>query len=49
MPNRARSLIGAATAHAAAGHADLAAERTATLNSFWKGPPVSGQNAARPR
>jgi hypothetical protein len=39
MPNRARSLMGAATAHAAAGHGDLAAERTATLKSFWKGAP----------
>lgn len=40
MPNRARSLMGAARAHAAAGHADVAAERHATLNSFWKGTPV---------
>ena len=37
MPNRARSLHGSATAHAAAGHKDLAAERRATLASFWKG------------
>ena len=49
MPNRARSLMGAAKAHAAAGHADLAAERTATLTGFWKGTPFSHQNAARPR
>ncbi len=41
MPNRARSLMGAVRAHAAAGHKDLAAERYATLNSFWKGKPVS--------
>jgi hypothetical protein len=39
MPNRARSLAGAARAHAAAGHRDLASERLATLNSFWKGKP----------
>jgi hypothetical protein len=39
MPNRARSLMGAAKAHAAAGHREIAAERTATLNSFWKGKP----------
>ena len=49
MPNRARSLMGAATAHAAAGNAELAAERTATLNGFWKGTPFSHQNAARTR
>jgi len=41
MPNRARSLMGAATAHAGAGRKDLAAERYATLNRFWKGKPVS--------
>jgi hypothetical protein len=41
MPKRARSLIGSANAHAAAGHKDLAAERAATLNSFWKGKPFS--------
>jgi hypothetical protein len=41
MPNRARSLAGAARAHAAAGHRDLAAERLATLNSFWKGKPLA--------
>ncbi len=39
MPNRARSLIGSARAHAAAGHKAIAAERYATLNSFWKGKP----------
>ena len=41
MPNRARSLMGAATAHAAAGHRELAAERYATLSGFWKGKPFS--------
>jgi len=41
MPNRARSLMGAVKAHAAAGHKELAAERFATLNSFWKGKPFS--------
>jgi len=41
MPNRARSLMGAARAHAAAGNKEKAAERFATLNSFWKGKPVS--------
>jgi hypothetical protein len=38
MPNRARSLMGAASAHAAAGNKDAAAARQATLNGFWKGP-----------
>jgi cytochrome c-type biogenesis protein CcmH/NrfG len=37
MPNRARSLLGAARAHAAAGHKDVAAERYKTLMTFWKG------------
>ena len=41
MPNRARSLMGAAKAHAAAGNKEKAAERFATLNSFWKGKPVN--------
>ena len=41
MPNRARSLMGAVKAHAAAGQKELAAERYATLNSFWKGKPFS--------
>ena len=41
MPNRARSLMGAAKAHAGAGHMELAAERFATLSGFWKGKPVS--------
>ena len=41
MPNRSRSLMGSAKAHAAAGHREIAAERYATLNSFWKGKPIS--------
>jgi hypothetical protein len=41
MPNRARSLIGAIKAHSAAGNTTLAAERQATLSSFWKGKPTS--------
>jgi tetratricopeptide (TPR) repeat protein len=41
MPNRARSLMGAARAYTAAGRKDLAAERYATLTSFWKGKPLS--------
>jgi len=39
MPNRARSLMGAIKAHTAAGNKQKAAERLATLNSFWKGKP----------
>src|SRR5688572_9661193 len=42
MPNRARSLMGAIKAHSAAGNKARAAERLATLNSFWKGKPFSG-------
>jgi len=42
MPNRARSLMGAIKAHSAAGNKTRAAERLATLNSFWKGKPFSG-------
>jgi hypothetical protein len=41
MPNRARSLMGAIKAHNAAGNTTLAAERQATLNTFWKGTPTS--------
>lgn len=40
MPNRARSLMGAARAHAAAGHQDVADARYKTLMSFWKGQPI---------
>ena len=39
MPYRARSLMGAIRAHAAAGNKEKAAERLAMLNSFWKGKP----------
>lgn len=41
MPNRARSLHGAALAHAAAGNRALSAARWTTLRSFWKGTPFS--------
>ena len=44
MPNRARSLMGAVTAHAAAGNKEKAAERLAVLNSFWKGKPFTNPN-----
>jgi hypothetical protein len=44
MPNRTRALHGAATAYAAAGKRELAAERWATLQSFWKGKPFSRPN-----
>jgi tetratricopeptide (TPR) repeat protein len=37
MPNRARALMGAAAAYAAAGDTARAAERHKTLMSFWKG------------
>jgi hypothetical protein len=45
MPNRARSLMGAIKAHRAAGDKTRAAERQATLDSFWKGKPFSGATA----
>jgi tetratricopeptide (TPR) repeat protein len=48
MPNRARSLIGSARAHAAAGHREIAAERYALLNSFWKGKPFSNPSTDLP-
>ncbi|HJU44697.1 MAG TPA: tetratricopeptide repeat protein [Vicinamibacterales bacterium] len=41
MPNRSRSLMGAIKAHLGAGNKQRAAERQATLNSFWKGKPFS--------
>ena len=41
MPNRPRSLHGAATAYAKAGKTDLARERQAALDAFWKGKPWS--------
>ena len=37
MPNRARSLAGAAAAYAASGRPEIARERWAALQSFWKG------------
>jgi hypothetical protein len=39
MPNRARSLHGAALAHAGAGDATRSSERWTALRSFWKGAP----------
>jgi tetratricopeptide (TPR) repeat protein len=41
MPNRPRSLHGAAVAYAAAGRADLAKERWGALQSFWQGKPFA--------
>jgi tetratricopeptide (TPR) repeat protein len=41
MPNRARSLHGAAVAHAAAGDKQTSAERWNTLRTFWKGKPLT--------
>jgi len=41
MPNRMRSLHGAAMAYAAAGKRELSAERWATLNSWGKGKPFT--------
>jgi tetratricopeptide (TPR) repeat protein len=41
MPNRARSLMGAATAHAGAGDRQRSAERYGRLTSFWKGKPFT--------
>jgi hypothetical protein len=41
MPNRARSLMGAVRAHAAAGHRDVAEARYKTLKSFWKGASIA--------
>jgi tetratricopeptide (TPR) repeat protein len=41
MPNRPRSLHGAATAYAKAGKTDVARERKAALDGFWKGKPWS--------
>ena len=47
MPNRARSLHGAALAHAGAGNAALSAERWTKLRSFWKGKPFSTSTTER--
>jgi tetratricopeptide (TPR) repeat protein len=41
MPNRARSLYGAAKAYASAGRADASRERWARLQSFWKGATLT--------
>lgn len=41
MPNRARSLHGAAMAHDAAGNREAASERWSTLQSFWIGKPFN--------
>ncbi len=41
MPNRARSLHGAALAHAAAGNKEQSTTRWTLLRSFWKGKPFS--------
>jgi hypothetical protein len=46
MPNRARSLYGSASAHAAAGKRDLARERWETLQSFWIGKPFDAPFSA---
>lgn len=45
MPNRARSLHGAAAAYAAAGKRDLSRERWTKLQSFWIGKPFDAPNA----
>lgn len=47
MPNRARSLHGAALAYAAAGDRTKSAERWATLRSFWKGKAFSATSMER--
>jgi tetratricopeptide (TPR) repeat protein len=44
MPNRARSLHGAAKAYAAANRADLSKERWNMLQGFWKGAPLDPPN-----
>jgi tetratricopeptide (TPR) repeat protein len=41
MPNRARSLHGAAKAYASAGKTEAARERWAKLQGFWKGSPLA--------
>jgi tetratricopeptide (TPR) repeat protein len=47
MPNRARSLHGAALAHAGAGNTALSAERWTKLRSFWKGKPFNTTTTER--
>jgi tetratricopeptide (TPR) repeat protein len=44
MPNRARSLHGAAMAYAAAGKSELSRARWSTLQSFWVGKPFDAPN-----
>ena len=44
MPNRARSLHGAASAYAAAGKRELSRERWTKLQSFWIGKPFASPN-----
>jgi hypothetical protein len=41
MPNRGRSLMGAARAYSAAGKQDLADVRYKTLMTFWKGASIA--------
>jgi hypothetical protein len=41
MPNRARSLMGSARAHAAAGNREASEDRYKKLTSFWKGAAVA--------
>jgi tetratricopeptide (TPR) repeat protein len=48
MPNRARSLHGAASAYAAAGNRDLSRERSARLQSFWIGKAFEVKPPSRP-
>jgi hypothetical protein len=47
MPNRARSLHGAAQAYAAAGDRERSTERWTTLRSFWKGKAFSTTSLER--
>jgi tetratricopeptide (TPR) repeat protein len=47
MPNRPRSLYGAAVAYAGSGRADLARARWATLQAFWKGKPFDAPDFDR--
>jgi tetratricopeptide (TPR) repeat protein len=50
MPNRARALMGAAAAHAAAGNGAVASQRHQTLMSFWKGKaPMAPTSSAAGR
>ena len=50
MPNRARALMGAAQAHAAAGNLTAATERHWTLMTFWKGKaPAAPTTSSAPQ